>query len=178
MKIVKENNTYKAIEAAEPVTISKWEAWVSPYLTSNSSYGTISGDMSYTWFNGASGSGVTHSNGTTYTAYWEFPEPIKLSTVYWYAKSNPDRYGTRGTISLYSVDSNNIETSLGSAEYSYSNGGSNGSASLDDTIEVTKLKVTIVGTWSGANGVWHLPISLDGYIYTTRTYTPMYGVKF
>lgn len=174
---------YEDVEVSEVVegeqeTITTWEDWVSPTLTSATSYGTISGALTYTFFNGSSGAGRTATDGTTYTTYWEFPAPIKLSTVYWFAKANPDRWGTNCQMNFYSVDANNNETSVGSASYSYSGGGSNGSRSLDDTIEVTKLKITTYGNWGGgANGSWYLPISFDGYVKTTKTYTHLYAVR-
>ena len=175
-KVVEETTT-KVIEAADPITVTKWTNWVSPTLTSSTSYGAITGTLPYQWFNGSAGAGNTATNNTTYITYWQFPEPIKLANVYWFSKSNPDRYGTNCTMNFYSVDGNNIETSIGSASYSYSNAGSNGSHALDDMVEVTKLKITTYGNWPNANGSWYLPISFDGYVERTRTYTPHYAVR-
>lgn len=141
-----------------------WVSWNSPTnMTSNTSYGVISGNMNYTWFKGNNGAGVQHSNGATYTAYWEFPEVIRLNTVYWYIKPNPDRWGTTGTMRFYSVSKSGTETQIGTASYT----GSGGSASLDSSVDVSKLKVTVTGSWSGANGVWHLPIAFAGERQTT-----------
>ena len=172
-----ENGSLYVSEGSPKTVDYDWEYWESSVLTSATSYGVISGSMPYYWYSGVSGSGMQATNNAVYTGYWEFPSPMRISRVNWYSKANPDRWGTNCTMNFYSVDENNVETSIGSASYAYSNAGSNGSQTLDNTVEVSKLKITATGNWPGANGSWFLPISFAGFVKTTITYTPLYAYK-